>query len=135
MNTQMNDSSKLVLFGEAELLAEGNRFEGALDKYKIIAEDDKSLMLAALAKLRIAEMEIALDEYRGALLSLADIAKEENENIYADKALYLSAKVYEFGTKDLVKAIEMYEKLLAKFPSSLYLDEARESIIKLRKTT
>jgi outer membrane protein assembly factor BamD (BamD/ComL family) len=44
----------------------------------------------------------------------------------------LSGKIYEFGLKDTPKALEIYEKLLAEFPNSLFLDEAREQIIKLR---
>jgi outer membrane protein assembly factor BamD (BamD/ComL family) len=35
--------------------------------------------------------------------------------------------------KDSVKAVESYESLLAKFPKSLYLDEARQNIIELKK--
>lgn len=135
MNTQMNDSSKLVLFGQAELLIVGGRFEEALNKYQLAADDDKSLMLAGLSKLRSAEMQTALDRYEEAGLLLTELADAGSENIYADKALYLLAKIYEYGTKKLDKAIETYEKLLAKFPASLYLDEARESIINLRKTS
>ncbi|MBZ0198536.1 MAG: tetratricopeptide repeat protein [Ignavibacteriaceae bacterium] len=135
MNTQMNDSSKLVIFGEAELLVAGNKFEDALVKYRMVSEDNKSLMAAALAKLRTAEMEIALNKYDEAGLTLGKIADAGSENIYADKALYLLAKIYEYGTKDFKKAAETYEKLLAQFPSSLYLDEARNAIINLRKTS
>lgn len=135
MNTQMNDSSKLVMFGEAELLTAGNKFEEALGKYREVAGDKKSLMVAALAKLRTAEMEIALDKYNEAKITLSEIADSGSENIYADKALYLLAKIFEYGTKEIKKAVETYEKLLASFPSSLYLDEARDAIINLRKTS
>ncbi|MEJ2194707.1 MAG: hypothetical protein P8X73_07595 [Ignavibacteriaceae bacterium] len=59
--------------------------------------------------------------------------EEGEKNIYADKALYLLGKIYQYGISDDTKAIESYEKLLAKFPASIYLDEARGEIIKLRE--
>jgi outer membrane protein assembly factor BamD (BamD/ComL family) len=44
----------------------------------------------------------------------------------------LLGKIYQYGKNDVQKAIEVYESLLAKFPNSLYLDEARDEIVKLR---
>jgi outer membrane protein assembly factor BamD (BamD/ComL family) len=63
---------------------------------------------------------------------LQEIADEKEKNIYSDKALYLEGNIYEFAKKDSSKAIETYESLLAKFPNSIYLDDARESINKLK---
>ena len=60
------------------------------------------------------------------------IANEGQKNIYADKALYLLGEIYQFGLKNKAKATETYENLLAKFPNSLYLDDARAQIVKLR---
>jgi outer membrane protein assembly factor BamD (BamD/ComL family) len=57
---------------------------------------------------------------------------EKEKNIYSDKALYLQGNIYQFAKKDIPKAIEIYESLLAKFPNSIYLDDARESINKLK---
>jgi outer membrane protein assembly factor BamD (BamD/ComL family) len=44
----------------------------------------------------------------------------------------LQGNIYQFAKKDSPKAIEIYESLLAKFPNSIYLDEAREAINKLK---
>jgi outer membrane protein assembly factor BamD (BamD/ComL family) len=41
-------------------------------------------------------------------------------------------KIYQFGINDSAKAVSAYENLLAKFPDSLYLDEARNQIVKLK---
>ena len=78
-------------------------------------------------------MLVAADDFPNAITLLQVISEEGEQNIYADKALYLQAKVYQFGLKDQLKAVESYEKLLAKFPSSLYLDEARVEILKLKE--
>ena len=61
------------------------------------------------------------------------MVEEGEKNIYADKALYLLGNIYQYGVGDSTKAVEIYEKLLAKFPASIYLDEARNEIIKLRE--
>lgn len=135
LNTSKKDSSNLVIFASAELLAEQKKFEEASKKYKIIASNPQALILQDISELREAEMQLALDELDSSLKSLEKIAGDAEKNIYADKALYLRAKIYQFGLNDKENAVKMYENLLAKFPNSLYLDEARDQIIKLRETS
>ena len=77
-------------------------------------------------------MELAAGNDDKSIEMLQNIAGEESKNIYADKALYLMGRIYEFGLNDSSKAIEKYEELLAKYPNSLYLDDARDEILKLR---
>ncbi len=132
LNTSINDSSNLLLFASAELLAEQKKFEAAAEKYKQIASNKQAFMLQNLAQIRESEMEIALNNYENSILLLNKISDENEKNIYSDKALYLLGQIYQYGIADNNKAVEVYEKLLAKFPNSLYLDKAREEIIKLR---
>ncbi len=133
LNTAVNDSSNLVKFAEAEYLADQQKFNQAKDLYKQIFEDPNAFILKNISGLRQAEMFIALNDYNTAIPQLQLISEEGEKNIYADKALYLLAKIYQFGLKDNFKAVESYEKLLAKFPSSLFLDEARAEVIKLKE--
>ncbi len=132
LNTSINDSSNLSLFASAELLAEQKKFDEAAEKYKLMASNKKAFMLQSLAQIRQAEMELALNNYDSSISLLNKISDENEKNIYSDKALYLLGQIYEYGKVDNAKAVEVYEKLLAKFPNSLYLDKAREEIIKLR---
>ncbi len=132
LNTTMNDSSELVRFADAEFLADQKKFTEAAEKYQLVAQNPKAFMLKNVAELREAEMELAAGNNDKSIEMLQNIAGEESKNIYADKALYLLGRIYEFGLNDSSKAIEKYEELLAKFPSSLYLDDARDEIIKLR---
>ncbi len=132
LNTSMNDSSELVRFADAEFLADQKKFTEAAEKYHLVAENPKAFMLKNIAELREAEMELAAGNTDKSIEMLENIAGEESKNIYADKALYLLGKIYEFGLNDTPKAIEKYEELLAKYPSSLYLDDARDEIVKLR---
>ncbi|MFO7447889.1 MAG: tetratricopeptide repeat protein [Ignavibacteriaceae bacterium] len=132
LNTTMNDSSNLITFAEGELLAGQKNFEQAKAKYRQIEQNPKGFMLVHLSKIRAAEMTLAQDSLETSVVLFSKIADEKEKNIYADKALYLLGKIYQFGINNPAKAVEIYESLLAKFPNSLYLDEAREAIMHLR---
>src|SRR5690606_36117751 len=108
------------------------KFEEAKTKYRQIEQNPKGFMLVHLSKIREAEMILAQDSLETSIVLLSKIADEKEKNIYADKALYLLGKVYQFGMNNPAKAVEIYESLLAKFPNSLYLDDARDAILHLR---
>lgn len=133
LNTAKNDSSNLVKFCKAEIFTEQKNFTAAKNLYEEIALNPQAFVLHSICKLRSAEMEMALNNYPEALKKLGAIVDEEEKNIYSDKALYLTAKIYEYGIVDFSKAIDSYQKLLARFPKSIYLDEARERIQHLRE--
>ena len=133
LNTAKNDSSNLSLYCSAEFLAEQKRFNEAKELYGRLSQNQQAFVFHSIAKLRVAEMVIALNDYQNAIANLSLLVDEAEKNIYADKALYLQGQIYQYGLKDSVKAVESYESLLAKFPRSLYLDKARENIIELKK--
>jgi len=132
LNTMMNDSSNLVIFASAEFLTEQKKFNEARNDYLVLSQNKQAFGLQGIAKLRVAEMDIALDSYDSSIKLLQAIADEKEKNIYSDKALYLIGNIYQFGKKDNPKAIEAYEILLANFPDSIYLDDARELINNLK---
>lgn len=132
MNTSQSDSSNLAAFAKAELLTDQKKFKEAEEIYKSLTNDPQKLMLQNLACLREAEMELAMNNTDSATAQLLRIADENEKNIYADNALYLLGKIYQYGLGNNAKAVETYENLLAKFPNSLYLDDARAEINKLR---
>ncbi len=132
LNTSQNDSSNLAVFASAELLSEQNKFNEAYDKFKIVTSDPNKLMLQNLASLREAEMELAENNIDSSIAHFQKIVNDNDKNIYADKALYLLGQIYEYGKNDKENAVASYENLLAKFPNSLYLDQARAEIIKLK---
>ena len=133
LNTAKNDSSNLSLYCAAEFLSEQKRFSEAKDLYLQLSQNPQAFVFHSIAKLRAAEMLIATDAYSAAIADLSLIVEEAEKNIYADKALYLQGQIYQYGLKDSLKAVESYESLLAKFPKSLFLDEARQNIIELKK--
>jgi len=133
INTSKGDSSALADFAEAEFLTAQKKYDQAAEKYKLIAENQRAFTLNNIAEFREAEMELALNNYGKSIKMLEKISKEGESNIYGDKALYLLAKIYQFGMKNDAKAIESYQNLLEKYPNSLYLDDARDQITKLKK--
>lgn len=132
LNTASSDSSNLLKFGDAEFLTEQKKFSEASEEYKRIASDPNAFILHHISKLREAEAELAMDNLDKSIGLLEKITEEAEKNIYADKALYLLSRIYQYGKKNYPKAIESYELLLAKFPNSLYQDDSRNAIIELR---
>jgi tetratricopeptide (TPR) repeat protein len=133
LNTAKNDSSNLSLYCQAEFLVEQKKFSEAKDLYLQLSQNPQAFVFSSIARLRVAEMMIAVDNYSEAISALALMVEEGEKNIYADKALYLQGQIYQYGLKESAKAVESYESLLAKFPKSLYLDDARQNIIELKK--
>jgi tetratricopeptide (TPR) repeat protein len=132
LNTAAVDSSNLLKFGKAEFLTEQKKYSEAAEEYNKIASDPYAFILHHISKLREAEVELAMDNLDKSIGLLEKITEEAEKNIYADKALYLLSRIYQYGKKNYPKAIESYELLLAKFPNSLYLDDSRNAIIELR---
>jgi tetratricopeptide (TPR) repeat protein len=133
INTSKNDSFNLMLFAEAEFLTDQKKFGDAAKKYELIYENPQAFILHSITSIRLAEMELALNNYPLSIELFERIVEEGEKNIYADKALYLLAQIFQYSIGDNAKAIEMYEMLLAKFSSSIYIDRARNEIIKLRE--
>ena len=133
LNTNMNDSSNLLIYANAEKLVEQRKYDNASVLFKEITASQQGFMLQHRAKLKEAEIELAIGNLEVSVSLLLEISSEEEKNIYADRALFLLGRIYQYGLKDDVKASGMYESLLAKFPNSLYLDKAREEIIKIRE--
>jgi len=132
LNTASADSSNLLKFGKAEFLIEQRKFSEADELFRNIALDPNAFILHHVSKIREAEVELAMDNLDKSIGLLEKITDEAEKNIYADKALYLLSRIYQYGKKNYPKAIESYELLLAKFPNSLYQDDSRNAIIELR---
>ena len=132
LNTASADSSNLLKFGKAEFLIEQRKFAEADELFRNIALDPNAFILHHVSKIREAEVELAMDNLDKSIGLLEKITDEAEKNIYADKALYLLSRIYQYGKKNYPKAIESYELLLAKFPNSLYQDDSRNAIIELR---
>jgi predicted Zn-dependent protease len=132
LNPQMNDSSNLLIYAQAEFLAEQKKFDEAAVLYKQISENKLAFILHTISSIKYGEMLIAVDNYKEAVVVLEEVSSEGEKNIYADKAVYLLGKINQYGINNFSKAEEYYQKLLADFPKSIYADDARSQILLLQ---
>ena len=132
LNPELNDSSNLMIFAQAEFLAEQKKFNEAATDYKKLSEYQQAFVLRAISSIRFSEMMIAIDNYPEAITVLQGISEEGEKNIYADKAVYLLGRINQFGIKNFVEAEKYYQKLLADYPKSVYLDDARAQLLLLQ---
>jgi tetratricopeptide (TPR) repeat protein len=123
INTAKNDSSILILFSQAEILAERMLFSEAKEKYDLIAQNKRAFVFHSISNLRSAQMNIALNNYENAVQQLRAITEDKEHNIY------------EFALNNWSEAINNYETLLLNFPGSIYIEEARERVLVLRSKT
>jgi len=133
MNPEMNDSSNLLTYADAEFLTEQKKFEDAAVNYKKLADNQQAFVLSTISAIKYGEMFLAVDNYPESITVLEGVASQGEKNIYADKAVYLLGKINQFGINNYDKAQEFYQKLLADFPKSIYADDARAQILLLQK--
>jgi len=132
LNPQMNDSSNLMIYAQAEFLAEQKKFDEAAASYKKLAENQQAFVLRLISAINYSEMLIAVDNYKDAVSVLESVSSEGEKNIYADKAVYLLGKIHQYGIKNLSKAEEYYQKVLADYPKSIYADDSRTQLLLLQ---
>lgn len=132
INATKRDSLNLAKYAHADLLSFQYKFKEAANEFKSLADNPDLFLLNEFAKYKLAEMLIASNDLPTALKILENISDNSKTGIFSDKSIYLLGKVYHFGIKDKLKAVQNYQKLLEKFPNSLYFDKAREYLNELQ---
>jgi tetratricopeptide (TPR) repeat protein len=133
LNVAKHDSVNMIKYSTAEILIYQKQFIQAQVILDEILKNQQSLVFHPFSAIKSAEIDIATDNYKSALEKLDNIYLEKEKNIFSDKALYLKARIYEYAYMDYNKAIEHYQKILMEFQNSIYVDESRESIIRLNE--
>ena len=128
INTTKKDSLNLLLYAKADLLAIQNKYKEACIEFKTLSDLSNLFILNDFAKINFAEMLIAENDIQSAIKILEEFTKNPNSAIFVDKSTFLLAQCYQYGTKDLQKAAQVYQKLLETFPNSLYFDRVREAL-------
>jgi tetratricopeptide (TPR) repeat protein len=122
----------LTDFATSELLVRQRKYSEALARFQSVAARYPSSTLADDALMRSGEMELLLNRVDNALVQFRKIVNDMPTSILRDKAQMRIGEVYERRVKNTQKAIEAYEEVLANYPSSLYVEEARKRIRTLR---
>ncbi|WP_052732573.1 tetratricopeptide repeat protein [Hymenobacter terrenus] len=71
-------------------------------------------------------------DFPGAIATLERITANPKYDVLSDDALFLLARIQEEDVKDKVKAQELYNQAITKYPGSIYVAEARKRFRKLR---
>lgn len=130
LNKKMTDSLSLLKLAFAERAIIQGELREAFNLFSEL-KNSTSPILAALARFRAVELAASLNNYDDAI-SIIESSMGDQFNIYADKSLFLLGQIYQFGKKDIQKAISSYEQILIQFPKSILNDKARETILSLK---
>ncbi|OGU57329.1 MAG: hypothetical protein A2V66_03005, partial [Ignavibacteria bacterium RBG_13_36_8] len=131
-NIMKVDSVNLSVYSRADLLLYQKKYSPALETFNSLALSETNIIIRELSKLNIVQILISQNKFPEAIAQLHEIINSDKSKIFADKALFLLAQIYQYGFKNSIKALSIYENLLAKYPNSLYLDKARENIMFLK---
>ncbi len=122
------DSVSLIKYAHADMLMLQDKIRQAAIEFKTLADNPNIFILSDIAKIKLAEISIAEDSLETAIKILEGVAENLKIPIFNEKAVFLLARCYQYGMKNLQKALEIYENLLEKFPNSLYFDRARDEL-------
>ena len=79
-----------------------------------------------------AQLQRRTGDFSGAISTLERITANPKYDVLSDDALFLLARIQEEDVKDKVKAQELYNQVIVKYPGSIYVAEARKRFRKLR---
>lgn len=122
----------LSIFSRAELLIYRNNFDQALTTLDSIQMLSLYHSLNDDVLYRKAEIMLKKGKFTEADTLLAKVVTMYPYELLADDALWLRAELYETHYKDILKAKELYEKILFDYPGSLYTVEARKRFRTIR---
>ena len=119
-------------FAKADLLTRQRKYSEAMERFQGILQTFPSALLVDDAMMKIAELHRSLRRFPEAITALQRITSEMHTSILREKAQMRIGEVYENSLNDPQRAIESYEQILTKYPTSLYAEEARKRIRLLR---
>jgi tetratricopeptide (TPR) repeat protein len=125
----------LAEFSRADLLTRQRKFSESLAAFQQIVKAYPKAFLVDDCLMKIAGLQVQLKLYGDAIATFHTLADSTEVSILKDKAQFTLAELYEQRIHDAQKAIEAFQALLTKFPNSLYAEESRKRIRRLRGET
>jgi outer membrane protein assembly factor BamD (BamD/ComL family) len=123
----------LTLFANAELLVYQRKYDEALQVLDSIRRRHFTHPLFDDILMKRAEIALKLGNTEDALEYLEKIYTLHANELLADDALYLAARLNEEQLNRIFTAIALYEQLILEYPSSLYVPDARRRFRELRE--
>ena len=122
----------LAEFSRADLLIRQRKYSEALALFESVTRRFAATPLLDDAMMRTGDLHLLLNRPDSAIIVYSRIVNDMPTSILRDRAQMRIGEVYEGKLKDKKKAIEAYEAVLANYPTSLYVEEARKKIRLLR---
>ncbi len=119
-------------YARAALLERQKKFSEAIPVLSSVVQAFADAPLVENALIKKAELSIVVGQNNEALISYQKLLSDCPKSIFRDKAQFGIGEVYQFQLKDKEKAIHAYEELLASYPNSLLIEQARKRIRELR---
>jgi len=125
-------TAPMMMYARADLLAYQNRYKECMITLDSILTDYPAHTLSDEIKMLKAGIYMKQGKYDLAKQLYQNIIDLHFTDITADDALYKLAEMHEYIYRDPTQAMALYERLIAEFPGSLYVVEARKHFRALR---
>jgi tetratricopeptide (TPR) repeat protein len=122
----------LTEFTKADLQMRQRKYPESLSHFEDIVQQFPTSLLVDDAMMKIGELHLRLKQTNEAIAAFRFIADSIQLSILKDKAQFRIAEISENILHNKAQAITAYEKLLERFPNSLYAEQARRRIRLLR---
>jgi tetratricopeptide (TPR) repeat protein len=132
---QENKTSSLPALGQytkADLFMRQRKYSESLNLFRNIIKQYPDAQLIDDALMKIGALYIHLKKPDEAIAAFQCITDSIHMSILKDKAQFRIAEISEYDLHNKVRALESYEKLLERFPNSLYAEQARKRVRILR---
>lgn len=127
ISTLKQDSTNLVNYSAAELLAFQQKYSEAEEKFMALINNQNPIV-SELAGLKYGQVLIAQGKYNVALEELNKTIEESSLNMFEADILYLIGQVKFYALKDYDGALKAYTNVLENYSNSLYFDNSRKKI-------
>ena len=115
-------------FAKGDLLIAQFQFRKAIEIFKKIATSTVQIIPKQMSEFKLTKLYLAINDFNKAIPILEKLSNSEISKLYSDESLFLLGEVYRNGLKNDDKAKTIFEKLLAKYPNSVYFSQSRKII-------
>lgn len=127
-----NDTAALKIYAEANLQVFKNQTDKALRLLDSISGLYPSNLLADDILMAKSKIYIQSKDIEKAIIQLQAIIANYSSDLWGDDAIFMLADIYEKKLNQPEKALDLYQKIINEYSSSLYIIEARKRFRALR---
>jgi tetratricopeptide (TPR) repeat protein len=133
-NTSSGET-ELKKFAEADFLKRQMKYQDAIRTFESVISSYPKSSLIDEVLMSIGDIRLRMKQYDVGIASYEKLIKDFPESLAIDIALVKIGRAYDLGLHNIPKAIESYQRLLEKYPNSIYVNQVRQRIRELRGDT